>query len=838
MTSPPLYAGGLPYFFPRTPSPPVIPPAQELLNILSVQDIPQGDTPHSAGRFFISSPNASWIPQLPWHQSGDVFSYYTDGMLGIHKHAKWPQVWNPAEPHLIVAPLSPKMQTLGGDPRLPSDLPIFRPSWMQTTPDFNIWRDQSVVWDDFERSSWTLAFLTDGGRLGRVDPKIPRRLRRAAKECSDRALDMASRRYPELDNRRMYVSQQVVRLSRAIDELVDTVVKLIDAIMWYREAQRLLLDIHAWCDYQHCLKPLWDQSLTSEVTTPYFPAKVRGAITSHLPMVRRLFALGIPVWYLRPAHSFTKATKFSLLPHEPVTKVDKFFSTTRTSTIGDVKIIAPTWLDSANLDSSMVSIQDQLRRFTLTNRPSISASVAVIQEVTDPVADAHEQGLPPNPETSARGGNVAGIVPPPLPPWAPAYDPLWLDALKGMSPLRPPKKMPPSNTTLPPTSMFLGTSQQVSGWIHNWLCVRPWVHITAKGKILEGKCEKNVRQWRIALEGKYYGLQPRENDRFKPTSSLQDIAHLPPVPALTGPPPAPSIATPPSTQSLGLRKRQRTTAPTLSNDAPPSKKAKSIGQKCQSAKGKEHRFSERIDINVLFGVKGGFVQQDHGMWAEVVWELSVNEFRLEFIRLDMIQVPDLNLSAEATCVRQEKIQAIWRDDGDVLVKFTDVVHPKDLAISVMGIDRWAEVMQPWPVLPGHEGSLLRPKPRTSGSDARFHAEVAPKHATSAFNELELPWFREQVTRKDVLEKLNTLDDKGNVLLGFQKQAVELIVTAYQAKFGEILFPEETEESFTQQRKGAARGVKIVRRPAENEQQRVERCEKISGRIASQLKGVR
>ena len=126
--------------------------------------------PHAPEGFYISSPNALWIPELPWHDTGAMFSYNVDSMLGAFAYTKWLQVWQVEEPHLTAALLHPMItaQIYGkGTSLLAPPIPHFRQPWAES-PSYNKWEDNDVVWDNFEDDNWEPELQMQDGELGRV----------------------------------------------------------------------------------------------------------------------------------------------------------------------------------------------------------------------------------------------------------------------------------------------------------------------------------------------------------------------------------------------------------------------------------------------------------------------------------------------------------------------------------------------------------------------------------------------------------------------------------------------------------------------------------------------
>ena len=62
---------------------------------------------------FVSSPNMTFIPEIPLYKPGDPIYYYGDGMLLWFEFMKWPQADYEPEPHCVAAPLHPRLCALG-----------------------------------------------------------------------------------------------------------------------------------------------------------------------------------------------------------------------------------------------------------------------------------------------------------------------------------------------------------------------------------------------------------------------------------------------------------------------------------------------------------------------------------------------------------------------------------------------------------------------------------------------------------------------------------------------------------------------------------------------------
>ena len=216
---------------------------------------------------------------------------------------------------------------------------------------------------------------------------------------------------------------------------------------------------------------------------------------------------------------------------------------------------------------------------------------------------------------------------------------------------------------LPPLHLFYAatpTSVITVQKVHNWLRIRDWCfdQIRKRDEIL-----MTTYQWRVALEGRYCAV-PYDHLKVKINVTPEEIGRLPP--------PGPDF------------KRRR-----LDEN---SKTKRHNGETLQ-----HRRVASRLEINVRFGLYGGFLPYDPServAWGKlslnaqdlstpahsnvirgVVWELSVANFRLELLRLDrdLLSVvygdPDTTLAARREAVicyiwKNEWARPVWEDSTE------------------------------------------------------------------------------------------------------------------------------------------------------------------------------
>ena len=243
---------------------------------------------------------------------------------------------------------------------------------------------------------------------------------------------------------------------------------------------------------------------------------------------------------------------------------------------------------------------------------------------------------------------------------------------------------------LPPLHLFFAgapSSDITVQKVHNWLRIRSWCfdQIRQHDEIL-----MTAAQWRYALEGKYYAV-PYEHLKVKGGLgfTLEDYDRLPLPP-----------------QDMKRR--------VLDPEAKHRKNNESTQHK---------RVAGRIQINIRFGVHGGFPPyspDDKVVWGGedwdaarlakcgtrvirgVVWELSVANFRLELLQLDrtlldvVYKHPDRFYAAR----RERMICSIWKngwarpaweDDPE-----SDPLNSASWKVRVPPVQRLWTVISLWP----------------------------------------------------------------------------------------------------------------------------------------------
>ena len=78
--------------------------------------------------------------------------------------------------------------------------------------------------------------------------------------------------------------------------------RFFELLMWFREFQRLLLDVRGWIIWFSDVRP---RLLDPDFRQPFPILPIRGVFTSNVTVVSELFRVGVPVWYIRDRNSLT-----------------------------------------------------------------------------------------------------------------------------------------------------------------------------------------------------------------------------------------------------------------------------------------------------------------------------------------------------------------------------------------------------------------------------------------------------------------------------------------------------------------------------------------------------
>ena len=326
--------------------------------------------------FWISSPNMDFIPKPPIHLTNKPFSYHSDGMLGPFKHMKWPQAYYEREPHTMAAPLNPILLA-----RNLSEREMLSPHSslddFASLPRFN---DEDIPWCSFTPDDFEVKLQLPSATVGTLKESILSRLRQSMIEIKA----MAGQAGQNLlssgpDDPRpqhllrtyaasvLYHKQRLDCLYRVYFNLTQVPMSTFDTVLWFREFQRILLDLRAWTIYTLIVQSRWDAFWHNRPGIQPALLPVRGVITANATLVEQMFRIGVPVWYVRQQYTLTSNTL--IVNVKTVVKSGICFSSTRRMRHGAHWSDAPFWIDAVHEDRT--NMQEIIRRFSLTSRPCL-----------------------------------------------------------------------------------------------------------------------------------------------------------------------------------------------------------------------------------------------------------------------------------------------------------------------------------------------------------------------------------------------------------------------------------------------------------------------------------
>jgi hypothetical protein len=225
--------------------------------------------------WYISSPNSDYIPMPPGPRC-NVYTRY-DGRFGPDDHTQWPQPFSQRFPHLCCIP-----KQMDGS-------------------------EHSVIWQDPPRQDF-IEIRRNGEEIG-----LGMWLESWLKPLSTSTrwlLDEVARR--QTKNKALETHPDVnplaVNLERASSRLRVVPMSERGALIGFRLVQRLWLELHGLIEYIDRYLPSMDgQSPPAEK-----PADVIGCFVHNAYHAERLFAAGIPYWFIRETRTLEKENILSI----------------------------------------------------------------------------------------------------------------------------------------------------------------------------------------------------------------------------------------------------------------------------------------------------------------------------------------------------------------------------------------------------------------------------------------------------------------------------------------------------------------------------------------------
>ncbi|KAH9921097.1 hypothetical protein B0H21DRAFT_843873 [Amylocystis lapponica] len=622
----------------------------------------------STDGIWISSPNVNWLPDPPVHSKTEPLGYYADGMMGPFELYKWPQHYDQLEPHGLAAPTNTQAMSAVTGTDGPRDddgaLPAFA--------------DPEAPWMDFKMADFDVKLELPRERVGMLRSSVVKRLEAAAQDTVRFAEPIWKEKYgsrptdtapqaQERAGRRRFILERLSSMCRAVSKLDEVPMPSLDVKMWFREAQRVMLEARAWVVYESVIVP----RLRNPEGRATRALPLRGIITSRL-IIHDHGDRGIQA--LRP--------------------VSKLLSNEKQSTDGRREMAMPAWGHTTIVRPLGESLAYQMRRYSLSGAPVLARLLPVWDDPPTPADGGSQAGsargtvssamtesgkphrhllflyslhglLPsaapaPTPRRAAhasRGkarpqGSVKGTPAtqsvPKVPDWVQQPCQGWERALKLVQDLPSSQQHHGGKAFVyalpPPNAFYTENAASRAHLIHNWTRIRQWCIAQALNPPQNARVLMTANQWHLALEGAYYGV-PAALLTVPPQSLPADIARLP--------------------------------------DPPVSAKRVRVEDQAVSVRTAK-RISSRVDIAVRMGVHGNFppfdadtqvgyfgkilvdkdaASEDRDLWSEVVWELSLLNFRMELMELDRVLVEETYTRDEGAiaAARLQMIRSIWSE---------------------------------------------------------------------------------------------------------------------------------------------------------------------------------
>lgn len=263
--------------------------------------------PGQGNTTWISSPNMGYLPEPPLPSASEPLTYYADGMMGPFELFKWPQAYDQLEPHGLAAPADSRLllrltggQALGD---VHGVLPTFA--------------DREAPWLACEPGrDFAVALELPHERVGMLSRAVVARLLAAVQDTVRVAEPVWRGKYGARDadsaeqarfrtGRRRGILERISSMCRAVNRLEEVPMSAFDVLMWFREAQRLILEVRGWIVYETVVAARLRDAEAAHAT---HPLPLRGVVTTRLTVVEELYHIGVPVWWIRPIHSLTTAT--------------------------------------------------------------------------------------------------------------------------------------------------------------------------------------------------------------------------------------------------------------------------------------------------------------------------------------------------------------------------------------------------------------------------------------------------------------------------------------------------------------------------------------------------
>ncbi|KAJ3566667.1 hypothetical protein NP233_g6859 [Leucocoprinus birnbaumii] len=243
-----------------------------------------GDDKSLRETFVITTPNTNWLPQIDLGVQ-DVRIYH-DGRWGTADFTQWPQWYFDEQDHFAYILRKPSAKELEHHP--------LRYLW-------------------FEPELEHFLFMNDGQEVGRFLPQVGLGLYKLRTLLLEEVLNC---RCPDGGIQRK-LNHLANQMKNTTSTIVHTPQSYLDAMYTYTCAQRSCLEVRALLDKIQ----KWDELPPLKDPRPVNNA-ILGCVTDRAPVVDGLYAMGVPVWYVRPLSHI--ASSMTILKQCPCTSAKDF----------------------------------------------------------------------------------------------------------------------------------------------------------------------------------------------------------------------------------------------------------------------------------------------------------------------------------------------------------------------------------------------------------------------------------------------------------------------------------------------------------------------------------
>ncbi|OBZ74411.1 hypothetical protein A0H81_05657 [Grifola frondosa] len=338
--------------------------------------------------WWISSPNMSFVPQVPVHLPDQVFGMGADAMYGAFELFKWPQIYDERYPHGMAAP---------GNPDLFRNLHIVSFPMEDDVGVLPVFTDADAAWWHFTNHDFEVCADIPGAQVGYLRPAAIERLRAAVTEVGEQVSDCTERNlFPSADDSPargeswMIACDSSCGRPNGCNQRCPAVTAGGTRVAHLHRHFGPSLGLPNFHDEEHVL-PL------------------RGVFTGRLTVAETLFRCSVPVWWVRPAYTLTTATVITRI--RAVIPPSVHFNLKQEMKHGKHSQQAPTWLQSSTFDGLSESIGKQLSRISLSGRPMLHKVAPVWEASADAMVsggDGMDKSLVAVPQGHSVGPDAHG----------------------------------------------------------------------------------------------------------------------------------------------------------------------------------------------------------------------------------------------------------------------------------------------------------------------------------------------------------------------------------------------------------------------------------------------